>query len=44
MREASVERPRGGHRQGYGVRHYGHWAEDELATTFEALVAAREDR
>ena len=26
------------------MRHYGHWAEDELATAFEALVAAREER
>jgi integrase len=26
------------------MRHYGHWADDELAIAFEALVAAREGR
>jgi integrase len=24
------------------MRHYGHWADDELATAFEALAAVRE--
>jgi integrase len=26
------------------MRHYGHWADDELAIAFEALAAAREGR
>jgi integrase len=26
------------------MRHYGHWADEELSSAFEALAAARDDR